>query len=83
MSIAAAEMFWIWVGVYLGAGLVVAVVFALWGARATDHAAEGAGLPFRLVIIPGAMLLWPYMVLRLLSGRKINAPVARDEGTAR
>lgn len=82
MSVVTAEMIWTGVAAYLGAGFLVAVVVALWGARATDHAAQGAGLGFRLIIMPAAMLLWPYMILRLLSGRKINAPVARDDGTA-
>lgn len=81
MSVATAEMIWTGVALYLGAGLVVGMIVALWGASATDHAAKGSGLGFRLLIIPGAMLLWPYMIARLLSGRKINAPIPRDGET--
>ena len=60
-------------------GGVVAVAFAVFAAAATDHAAAGSSLWFRLLIIPGAMILWPYMILRLLSGRKINAPIPGRE----
>lgn len=80
MSIEAAEMFWMGVAAWLGVGFAVALLFALWAAPATDHAAQGSGLLFRFLIIPGAALLWPWMVIRLLSGRRINAPIpGRDE----
>lgn len=72
-------MLWLAVALYLGVGVIVALLFAVWGASATDHAAKGAGLPFRLIILPGAALLWPYMIGRLLSGRKINKPIAGRE----
>ncbi|NWG72118.1 MAG: hypothetical protein HXY23_10990 [Parvularculaceae bacterium] len=60
---------------YLAAGVPVGLYMAFRGAATTDHAAAGAGLWFRLAILPGAILLWPYMVGRLLSGRRINAPI--------
>jgi hypothetical protein len=68
-------MIWAGVVLYLAVGAVVALVFALWAAAATDHAARGAGLWFRLAILPGAALLWPYMILRVLSFRRINKPI--------
>ncbi len=79
MTIEAAEMFWVGVAVYLGIGLVTAILFAVWAAPATDFAARGSGLWFRLAIIPGAALLWPYMVGRLVSFRRINAPIPGRE----
>lgn len=79
MSIAFAEMFWSGVLAYLGVGALVAIVFAVWAAPATDHAARGTGFFFRLLILPGAALLWPWMVGRLLSGRRINAPIPDRE----
>lgn len=74
MSIPLAEMIWTWVAFYLGVGLLVAVIMATFGAAATDHGARGAGIWFRLLIVPGAALLWPYMIGRLLSGWRVNAP---------
>ena len=83
MSIQSAETIWLCVGAYLAIGAVVGVLFALWAAAATDHAARGANPWFRLIIIPGIIGLWPLMLLRLLSGRRINAPIpGRDEGDA-
>lgn len=82
MTVEAAEMFWAAVALWLAVGSVVATVFAVWGAAATDHAATGAGIGFRLLIIPGAAILWPYMLARLLSGRRINAPI-RGRGEPR
>lgn len=82
MSIPLAETIWMWVAFYLGVGLLVAVIMALFGAAATDHAARGANLWFRLMILPGAALLWPYMVGRLLSGWRVNAPTHEDTPTS-
>lgn len=75
MTVGEAEMIWRGVAIYLAIGVPVAVFLSARGASATDHAAKGANLWFRLAIAPGAVLLWPYMVLRLLSGRKVNAPI--------
>lgn len=79
MTIAEAEAIWRAVAIYLAIGVPVALYFALRGAAVTDHAAKGAGLWFRMAIIPGAVLLWPYMLARLLSGRKVNAPIEGRE----
>lgn len=79
MSIETAEMIWTAVAAWLGVGFCVALLFAVWAAEATDHAATDGGFWFRLLIIPGAALLWPWMVIRLLSGRRINAPIPGRE----
>ncbi|MEX0643664.1 MAG: hypothetical protein WD076_00010 [Parvularculaceae bacterium] len=78
MTIAEAEMLLAAVGVYLAIGVVFALIFAFGGAARVDHAAEGAAPWFRIVIIPGVVGLWPIMALRLLSGRRINAPIAHE-----
>ncbi len=57
---------------YLGVGLVVAVLFLLLGISRADHAANGAKWPFRLIVLPGLILLWPIILGRWLSGRQIN-----------
>lgn len=79
MTVETASMIWTGVALYLGAGLPVGILFALWGASATDHAAKGARLWFRLAILPGAVLLWPFMIARLLSFRRINGPIPGRE----
>ena len=54
--------------VYLLCGLVFAVPFALVGVGKIDpHAAHGSW-GFRLLIVPGTTLLWPFLARRWLKG---------------
>lgn len=53
---------------YLAAGAVFALAFLLFGLTRIDHGAKGAGLGFRLMILPGLIALWPLMLIRWLSG---------------
>ncbi|HEX5221391.1 MAG TPA: hypothetical protein VFZ59_17635 [Verrucomicrobiae bacterium] len=55
---------------YLACGLVFAVLFSFIGVKKIDpHAAHGSW-GFRLLIIPGAMALWPLLLRRWFSGVK-------------
>jgi hypothetical protein len=55
-------------GIYLLCGLVIAIPFVLVGVGRIDpHAAHGSW-GFRLLIIPGTMLLWPLLAKRWLTG---------------
>lgn len=49
---------------YVAAGLVFAVVFAWRGAGAVDPNANGATFGFRLLIVPGSVALWPWMLAK-------------------
>lgn len=53
---------------YLAAGLAVALLFALFGAARAlpERAPVSAGA--RLLLIPGAMILWPLVLVRWLAG---------------
>lgn len=53
-------------GGYLAAGLAFAGVFAARWAGHLDPAAANGTWGFRLLLLPGATLLWPYLVVRLL-----------------
>lgn len=72
MTIAAATMIWTAMAAYLAAGFVFALLFALSGAMRIDHAAKGAGIFFRLLIVPGAALLWPLLLLMWIVGAGAN-----------
>jgi hypothetical protein len=50
--------------VYLAIGLAFAVAFVVMGARMIDKNVQGTGIVFRLMILPGSILLWPYLLFR-------------------
>ena len=49
--------------IYAAIGLIVAVWFVLWGIERSDPGTHGA-YAFRPLLIPGAALLWPLVLLR-------------------
>ena len=56
-------------GAYLALGLLFAVPFAARWAGRLDPAAKAGTPGFRLLIVPGAILLWPLLLGRLLRTR--------------
>jgi hypothetical protein len=50
--------------VYLEVGLAVALLFAVYGVERLEPSARGGSILFRLLIVPGAILLWPLIVKR-------------------
>ena len=69
MSEALAEWVVRILGVYLGVGLVFAIAFVSIGVSRIDPDARGAGVRFRLLILPGSVVLWPYLLSRWAGGR--------------
>lgn len=65
---AASIVMWIFAG-YLAVGLAFAVLFAARWAGRLDPAARRGTWGFRLVIVPGAVLMWPVLVARLARAR--------------
>ena len=53
---------------YVAFGVVVALPFVLRVVPRLDPAAAGAGWGFRLCILPGAIALWPWVLLRWRRG---------------
>ncbi len=68
MSIAMANAVASALGFYLVLGALYGLYFISFGAGAMVPAARGAGLGFRLMILPGAILLWPVLLARLIRG---------------
>ncbi len=56
------------VALYAAAGLVFALLFLALGLPRIDNGAKGAGIGFRMLILPGLIALWPLMLIRWLSG---------------
>ena len=50
---------------YGATGLVVALAFVLWGIDRVDPAAHGV-YAFRPMLLPGLILLWPFVLVRWL-----------------
>jgi len=69
-------------GVYLAVGVVFAVPFAFGLVGRVSPAARGAGLGFRLLIVPGCAALWPLMVWALVPGRVVEAAADFVDGEA-
>jgi nitrogen fixation/metabolism regulation signal transduction histidine kinase len=82
VTVELAQTIWMGIGLYLAIGLFIAIAYALFAAARIDHAAEGAPLQFRLIIVPGVIGLWPIMLLRFLSFRRINTPIENHDRTA-
>ena len=59
-------------------GAVIATLFVIFGVGRVDHAAQGASFLFRPIIFLGCIVLWPAILVRWFSGKKINEPI--DEG---
>ena len=53
-------------GLCLAVGVLFALPFAFVGVQRIDPDAAGAGIGFRLVILPGVVMLWPLMARRWL-----------------
>jgi hypothetical protein len=58
---------------YLRIGAGVAIVFALIVGR-VEPSAKGSSILFRLLIVPGATLLWPLIVVRTLRALRTTPP---------
>ena len=51
-------------GIYLFIGFLFGIPFAFAGAKVIDPAAVKGSLGFKLLIIPGCAIFWPYLLKR-------------------
>lgn len=72
---------------YGALGIVFAPLFAFRGAAALDPVARDGTVGFKLMILPGAALLWPLLLVRWVRGAGVPAErsahrdrAARDGG---
>ena len=49
---------------YAGLGVMFAVPFVCFGVQRLDPAAQGSGIVFRLLILPGVTTFWPMFLYR-------------------
>jgi len=50
--------------VYLGMGTLIGIAFFGKGAGRIDPAAEAASVGFRVLILPGSIMLWPIVLMK-------------------
>lgn len=63
-----AAIFLILLALYCTAGICFAIPFTILGVGKIDPHATHGSWGFRLLIIPGAMALWPFLLKRLVNG---------------
>ena len=59
-----AEILVLAIEIYLVVGVLFGIAFVTRGVQAIDHAAEGTGWGFRLIILPGVAVFWPLLLRR-------------------
>ncbi len=60
--------------VYLGCGIVFALLFVFFGVTKVSETARGATAGFRIIILPGVTLLWPVLLRKWLRVTKKTSP---------
>jgi hypothetical protein len=58
--------------IYLAIGAAFAAYFMVAGARDMDPGHGESSLVARLVLLPGVVALWPYLLMRLLTGAQFK-----------
>ena len=62
---------------YAGLGFVFAAPFVWFGVQQVDNEAQGSGIGFRLLILPGVTAFWPMFLYRWARGISMP-PVERN-----
>lgn len=56
-------------GIYAAIGALFGIAFVIAGIGRIDPVAKGSTLGFRLIVLPGAALLWPLLLKRWFGAR--------------
>ncbi len=70
MNIETAGMLVTILGLYAAIGLLVGLIVVTVGASRMDPAAKGMPLQARAIILPGAAVLWPLMLIKLFTQKE-------------
>lgn len=60
------------VAAYLAGGFVFAIAFITKGVTKIDEGAHGATWGFRIIIIPGTIVFWPFLLKRWINAAKMK-----------
>jgi hypothetical protein len=53
---------------YAAVGITFGIAFVSFGIARVDSLAKNASVGFRLIVLPGAVTLWPFVLIRWISG---------------
>ncbi len=65
---------------YFTLGVVFAIPFALWGAKKVDPMAREGNWRFKVLLIPGSTLFWPFLLKRWLNATAPPEEWSRHRG---
>ena len=60
------------IGIYLALGLLFSIFFVSRGVNKLDEGAHGAGIGFRLIILPGCMVFWPLLLKKWVNHQSVE-----------
>ena len=60
---------------YLLLGFIFAIAFLIKGVTVVDEGAHGSSTGFRIIILPGVILLWPVLLKKWINAK----PTSHDE----
>lgn len=52
---------------YIALGVVIALWFTFFKVHHIDHNAKETSLLFRFLILPGSIILWPYIIYKIFN----------------
>ena len=59
-------------GIYLLLGFLFAIPFIIKGVIKIDEGAHGSGWGFRIIIIPGTIVFWPFLLKKWMHTDKMR-----------
>jgi len=57
-------------GIYLVAGFLFAIAFITKGVSKIDESAHGSSWGFKVIIIPGTIIFWPFLLSKWIKSYK-------------
>ena len=57
-------------GLYLAIGFLFAIAFVTKGVARIDEGADGSSWGFRVIIIPGTIVFWPFLLSKWVKSSK-------------
>ncbi|MES1218618.1 MAG: hypothetical protein ABUT20_24150 [Bacteroidota bacterium] len=60
------------IAIYLLCGLVFAIPFITKGVTVIDEGTHGSSLGFRIIILPGVIVFWPFLLKKWITAKSAS-----------